>query len=755
MAAERLARAATPSGIPPEHILSHFIACSPQAERERKHSQLSDAAVRALAEYEEIGLGNPKLRGWICLLRVLLGRCEPSDRIALAPLDVDVLLAECVRVMGSDDTSETTGCVATEPVHKHAGIIRMDDLTQLAIANPSDETSPFFGEVSYEFFFDMIFRAFHRTAPPHVIIVCERGVGERSVLLELARRSVVRRPEFLASKRFLLVDCRRVPSERLWSFLDPEPFGDLPEAAVLCLDGFGALLRSCASWERRSMLQSALGMARCRVLGLISPQDFEHHVSPNTDLQELFSVVHLAEPQPNAAVSLVRHFAAGLQSRHGLAIDDQAIRRAVLLCDSYILHERLPHKAVKVLRSICEDFDYDRVQVGVIRDRITEADVVTKVAELTGIPSSTLAGVGEGVDYAARLGEVIVGQKHAVREVAVELGLIKAGMVDPGKPASVMMFIGQTGTGKTEMAKALAKLYSSSKRLKTFTLGNFSEPHSVSGIIGVPPGYVGHDNGGRLVNELNADPYGVFLLDEADKAHPDVMQPFLNLFDEGWISDQKGNKAYANRAIFILTTNVGQRQIADMCRSGKSIDEIKSMMKDTLSRIRHTKSNRPVFSAEFLARVKRVIVFRSLDQEAMTGIAKRLASDLAADWNAKRQKKLLIPDALMTAIAKKGFALNEHAQGREGGRILRKLLADLVEAPVQSAISAAPLQYRQCQQVVVEFAGSRDHRDDAAASGDEALEELSVESVRVTFAIPTERAAAYPPTVAEVVLPPS
>jgi ATP-dependent Clp protease ATP-binding subunit ClpA len=302
------------------------------------------------------------------------------------------------------------------------------------------------------------------------------------------------------------------------------------------------------------------------------------------------------------------------------------------------------------------------------------------------------------------LSEIVVGQEHAVREVATELGLIKAGMVDPGKPASVMMFIGQTGTGKTELAKALARLYSSSRRLKTFTLGNFSEPHSVSGIIGVPPGYVGHEQGGRLVNELNADPYGVFLLDEADKAHPDVMQPFLNLFDEGWISDQRGNKAYANRAIFILTTNVGQRQIAELCRSGKSIEEITSMMKDTLSRIRHTKSNRPVFSAEFLARIKRVIVFRSLDERAMTGIAHRLCADLEAEWRAKRQKDLVLPDPLVEAIAGKAFAQNERAQGREGGRLVRKLIADVVEAPIQAAISADPDGYRGCTQVVVDYA---------------------------------------------------
>ena len=337
------------------------------------------------------------------------------------------------------------------------------------------------------------------------------------------------------------------------------------------------------------------------------------------------------------------------------------------------------------------------------RERVTEADVVRKASQVTGIPEATLAGVGDAVDYHASFSNLIVGQDHVVREVAIELGLIKAGMVDPGKPASVIMFVGQTGTGKTEMAKALARFYSSSKRLKTFTLGNFSEPHSVSGIIGVPPGYVGHEQGGRLINESNSDPYGVFLLDEADKAHPDVMQPFLNLFDEGWVADQKGNKAYANRAIFILTTNVGQRQIADMCKSGKSVEEMTSIMKDSLSRIRHTKSNRPVFTAEFLARVKRIIVFRSLDQQAMQGICRLLIGQLLRDWPVKRQKMLLLPDDLLEVIARRAFEIDDQSQGREGGRIVRKLIADVIEAPIQAAIGAAPDMYRGCAEVVITF----------------------------------------------------
>jgi ATP-dependent Clp protease ATP-binding subunit ClpA len=134
--------------------------------------------------------------------------------------------------------------------------------------------------------------------------------------------------------------------------------------------------------------------------------------------------------------------------------------------------------------------------------------------------------VGEA-DYERDLGAAVVGQPQAVAAAASQLDAIKSGLPDPGKPASVMLFAGLTGVGKTELAKTLARFYSSSKRLQTYTMANFTQPHSVSGIVGVPPGYVGHEQGGRLVNDLNSDPYCVFLLDEAEKAHPDIWKLFL------------------------------------------------------------------------------------------------------------------------------------------------------------------------------------------------------------------------------------
>ncbi len=614
------------------------------------------------------------------------------------------------RQTDSDAPADSTSIRATDDR------LPIENLTHAIVENNALEPSSLWEDPGYRVFFDELSRALHRSTPRHVVLLHDKGVGERAALIEFARRGATGEPLFLAEKQLLLLDSRYLNFKDFQTLVERQ-FMVFPNAAraILCVEGAANLFRFFGSKDGRTVLLSALARTRCRLVALLSPIEAEELIRGDPELSDLFSTIQLPEPEPHTATALVQRYAAGLEHHYQLRIGGEAIRLAVTLSDSYIMHERLPHKAVKILQSVCDDVAYDRSQKGLERSEITGAQVIAKISQMTGVPDSTLSGVGESVDYRASLGDIIVGQPHAVAEVATELGLIKAGMSDPGKPASVMMFIGQTGTGKTELAKALAQFYSSTKRLTTFTLGNFSEPHSVSGIIGVPAGYVGHDQGGRLINELNADPYGVFLLDEADKAHPDVMQPFLNLFDEGWVADQKGNKAYANRAIFILTTNVGQRQIADLCRAGKTIEEITTAMKESLSRIRHTKSNRPVFSPEFLSRIKRFIVFRTLEQDAMVGICQRLVERMQSDWKHKRQKLLVVPASLQHAIGERAFAVDQSAQGKEGGRIVRKLIADIIESPIRTAITKQPDDYRSSQSIVIDQTSGVDASDSAAA----------------------------------------
>jgi ATP-dependent Clp protease ATP-binding subunit ClpA len=656
----------------------------------------------------------PSELGLEVLLSLVLAHADEQDRQFLRPLDTGAAaglfreqvvrqISEKAGHNGSNDgaqvspESESTSIL---PV----GLCPSEDLTALARVAGSAGPFPFDDAKEFDGTFDELARILHRSHAHHVLMVGERGVGKSTVLLEFARRAAAGQPSFLANKRIVCIDCRYVCPEdsrrALIAILNQ--VGERREL-VVAIDGLASLLRSERGNSNKAVLFAGLARLRCRIIGLLTPHECGELIADDPDFCDFFGTVEVDEPQHDTAVKLLRHFARGLEHRFQVVIDDEAVREAVSLSTTYILNDQLPAKALKILHDACEEIDFERSQHNRQRDRVTIDDVVRRVSELSGVPGETLRGIGDNVDYAAALGELIFGQPHAVKEVATELGLIKAGMTDANKPASVMMFLGQTGVGKTEMAKALARFYSTSKRLKTYTLGNCIEPHSVSTIIGVPPGYVGADRGGPLVNDLNSDPYCVFLLDEADKAHPDVLQPFLNLFDEGWVSDQRGAKGYANKAIFILTSNVGQRMIADMVEQKKSIEEITARMREALSQIRHTKSDRPVFTPEFLARLKRVIVFGSLDNAAMQGIARKLLRELCEQWQTKRGKRLEIPEALVQFVADESSRRNEKSKGKEGGRIVRKLISEWIEAKLQREISRQLDAYRACNRIVLAF----------------------------------------------------
>ncbi|MCZ2344472.1 MAG: AAA family ATPase [Bacteroidales bacterium] len=603
------------------------------------------------------------------------------------------------------------------PVLLPPHIAPSEDLSWRARGLGGDTAPSPFSHPAYAIVFDGVARALHRHQLPHALLVGERGVGKSAIAAELAKRAARGDLRFLTPKRFLAIDARYIPLDEsrarlaaILSHITPHP--DL----VVVLDGLAGLLGASLGNANKTVLMGSLVHARCHLLGLLTPWEYDELAGDDPDFAELFTRVDVLEPDRDAARPLLVHYARGLADRYQLRVEPEAIECALTLTSDYILNDQLPAKAVKVITSACEAADYDRRQLGHAREQISTDDVLRAVAERTGVPADTLRGVAKHTDYAEALRSVVFGQDQAIQEVATELGLIQAGMTDPTKPASVLMFLGQTGTGKTELAKALARFYSGSKRLKTYTLGNCVEPHSVATVIGVPPGYVGSERGGRLVNELNADPYGVFLLDEADKAHPDVLQPFLNLFDEGWVVDQRGARGYGRHAIFVLTSNVGQRMIADMHKEGKSTEEITLRMKEALSQIRHGKSDRPVFTPEFLARIKRVIVFRPLDGAATTAIATRQSEELIRSWSGGRGKSLQIARDLIEYLGAAAHRLDTRSGGKEGGRVVRKLMADWIEAPLQRAMATDPDKYRRAQTIQLQFQRPADPAENAVYS---------------------------------------
>lgn len=429
-----------------------------------------------------------------------------------------------------------------------------------------------------------------------MLITGPTGVGTTTLVRELARRATAGELPFLRRKRLLHVDCRDVPEiesgaklARIIAHVAGRT--DL----IVCLDGLGAMLRGPGGTDHVPALRSALKERRIHLIGVLSGQEYDDLLATDHALRELTTRIDMTEPDRASARDMVRQAADALEAEFRTEVEDRAVDRAVVMSGDYILNQRLPLAAVKVLRRACEDLDYRRTQLGDTRAVVDTEDVVRVIAEVSGVPAGQIAGTGgERTDYEQALGGSVFGQQEAVEVVASELRRIKSGLAGASSgPASVMLFAGLTGTGKTELAKTVASFYSSSKRLQTYPMENFSEPHSVSGIIGSPPGYIGFERGGRLINELNADPYCVFLLDEAEKAHPEVWRPFLNLFDEGWIVDQRGVKAHGDRAIFILTSNAGQEIISRMTREGRSDEEIVSRREGSIAADREPRAGRP------------------------------------------------------------------------------------------------------------------------------------------------------------------
>jgi len=574
-----------------------------------------------------------------------------------------------------------------------------------------DEQSLFMEGHSSELQADLA-RVMCRSKRGHIIVTGAKGVGKVSLLRAFARR--VNQEDFPILKRFrcFLVDVSNVGPEDSRACLETifAAFGKM-DRVILCLNGITELMKRNQGGTNKPLLRTLLGRSEVKVIGTMSEWEYNDHVGNDSQMLDTFTRIDLKEPAGEELTQIVKHAAHRLTEQFPVAVPLEVIERTIVLTSMFLLNESHPAKSIDVLRQICEEVQYETIQnSGVDRCEVSVDDVIDVLCERTGIQRETISGQGRECNFQAALGKAVVGQDAAVKEVATEMQLISAGLTDPSKPASVMMFTGMTGVGKTELAKQISELYSTSRRLQVYSMGNFTEAHSVSGIIGVPPGYVGHEQGGRLINELRADPYCVFLLDEAEKCHPNVWKPFLNLFDEGWIVDQRGVKAYADRAIFILTTNAGDRNISQLMRSGKSPEQIAQTVKQTLSRVRQERSSQPVFPPQFLSRMKRILVFGPLEKSAMIDIAQIAAQQLCRRWETAREKTVILAPELIQMIGQRGCELNEKSNGQEGGRIIHKLMSEHVDHAIFTQSIQQRTAYENCTQVQVSV---REESDEA------------------------------------------
>lgn len=543
-----------------------------------------------------------------------------------------------------------------------------------------------------------IAKVFFRKKNRNVLLHGEHGTGASTMADVLA--DALRRGRFPALRHTQVISFDlssldgeeyATAAERLLAFMESEP------DRIYVLEGFGkhfaenfaACARRFAHNTYRSVMFADTGEYSALEAGTVP-------------LNTFLDVIELGEPTVEVTTQIVEQALARIANEYGVTVTDKAAPTAIRMARDYLLSARFPAKAVRLLERAAADVAAEAEMTGSGSGVVDRKAIARRVAAVTGLPVETILGTGQDKDYVDLLSERIVGQEVAVAKVAGRLDLIQKGLVDKRAPAAVFVFAGLSGTGKTELAKQIAQIYSQTHAMISFAMENFGEAHSVSKLIGSPPGYIGYDEGGPLVNALIRDPYAVVLLDEIEKAHPAVWDPFLNLFDEGTITDSKGVTASGARAFFVLTSNIGQYEIADMLARGVSRANIEDAVMELFPKYRHEHSQLPSFRPEFIGRVMSrggIVAFNALSRDALTGIAQHGFAKTARDYTAIHGGEFVCDANVLEMIAGRIFEENEAVirqkrPGYLGARRIQQLLDQYVNGKLAERIrqvAGAPL----------------------------------------------------------------
>ena len=490
------------------------------------------------------------------------------------------------------------------------------------------------------------------------------------------------------------------------------------------------------SIDAAAILKPPLSRGEIQVIGATTIDEYRKHLEKDSALERRFQPITVGEPNEEQALRIMEGLRDRYEAHHQVHFTDEALQAAVTLSDRYIQDRFLPDKAIDVmdeagarmrirnmtlpdelremddkLRQIRSDKDkaiaeqdFERAaklrdQESAVKDeraaaekkwaedsqksvhQVTAQDIADVVSMTTGVPVSNLteAETEKLLRMEGVLHERVIGQEEAVTALSKAIRRSRAGLKDPKRPAGSFIFLGPSGVGKTELSKALAEfLFSSEDALISFDMSEYMEKHSVSRLVGSPPGYVGFDEGGQLTKAVRQRPYSVVLFDEIEKAHPDVFNILLQILEEGRLTDAQGRTVDFRNTVIIMTSNVGAREISAPTtlgfspkgKAGLSDKEIKSRVMGEVKKL---------FRPEFLNRIDEIIVFKSLTQEQIVEIAKLMVADLRERLIAQNMTINLTDDAYKL-IAKEG------TDAAYGARPLRRAIQRLLEDPLSEEL---------------------------------------------------------------------
>ena len=538
------------------------------------------------------------------------------------------------------------------------------------------------------------------------VLIGDPGVGKTAIVEGIASRVAAGEvPETLRGRRIVALDLPGMVAgtryrgdfeQRLTAVIDEVMAAD--REVVLFLDELhtviGAGTAEGAPMDAGSMLKPALARGGLQMIGATTVEEYRRHLERDGALERRFQPILVGEPSVADTVSILRGLRGRYESHHRVRIGEAALEAAARLSDRYLTDRFLPDKAIDLV-----DRAAARVRMGapdgVAGDdlEVTADQVAEVVAQLTGIPVAQLTAVDRQrlLHLEELLAERVVGQRDAVRSVADAVRAGRAGLTHPDRPVGSFLFLGPTGVGKTELARALAAaLFGAQDRLVRFDMSEFGDRHTVSRLVGAPPGYVGHDEAGQLTDAVRRTPYTVLLLDEIEKAHPDVTNVLLQVLDAGRLTDARGRTADFTNTVVILTSNIGAPALLAAAAEGRSVEEIREPLMAGV---------RGHFRPEFLNRIDEIVLFAGLGQPELRAITELLLAQTRERLCAQDIELRVEPEAV-DWLAQRGH------QPAFGARPLRRTIARELERQLSRLLIGGEL--RASQLVVVAVAADGD-----------------------------------------------
>ena len=481
------------------------------------------------------------------------------------------------------------------------------------------------------------------------------------------------------------------------------------------------------SMNAANILKPALARGDIQVIGATTLKEYRKYIEKDAALERRFQPVYIGEPSVSETTEILKGIRSYYETFHGVTVSDEMCRRAAEMSERYITDRFLPDKAIDLIDEACSRLNLDSPQLSKIpelqtelerlqtqlddltqssarsedeetyakiascRSRILQVEaelhellckpapqvdepLLAEVIEIwTGIPASKVAAQESARlrDMESRLKSHVIGQDEAVDAVCASIRRSRAGISPKRKPAS-FLFVGPTGVGKTELVKQLAlDLFDSLDALVRLDMSEYMEKHTVSRLIGSPPGYVGYDEAGQLTEKIRRRPYSVVLFDEIEKAHPDVLNSLLQILDDGRLTDAQGRVVSFENTVIVMTSNAGSQSSGTPAGFGRTVSQ--------MSKERVMKALEEIMRPEFLNRIDEIIAFNQLTEENFRQIAEIMLNELRGTL-ADKDIRLTWDDSLLAYLTEKSYSV------KYGARNLRRLIEKEIENPLANAI---------------------------------------------------------------------